>query len=88
MEHVFSSVVLTQTGCIPHSELTGSHTGSRKQRDPLDLPPALLLSVRCSHVSHFQGECHGAAHSFRDDVTKPWIDCLLDGVARGQKEPI
>jgi len=29
---VFSSVILTQIGSIPHSELTGSHTGPRKQR--------------------------------------------------------
>lgn len=35
-EDVFSSVVMTRIGSIPHGELTGSHNGPRKQRGTLD----------------------------------------------------
>lgn len=48
-EDVFSSIVMTQIGRIPHSELTGSHIGPRKPRDTLDWLSTLQLSPSFSY---------------------------------------
>lgn len=57
-EDVFSSVVMTQIGSIPHGELTGSHRGPRKQRGTLDRPSTLQLSqnVVSNLLNHFPCE--------------------------------